>query len=313
MRSLFVSELRRFAWRRLARIALLLVVLGIAASGTARFATSKSEQDVPPEARARAAQQVEACRAAQDRAAQSGGPRYACPTEEQVVRFFDFRFRFARLMPDWNRGFAILLASIAFVVGASYVGAEWSAGYMGTLLTWEPRRSWIFVAKVTAASSMAAAATLALMATFTAAHLPAGVGRGTMEGVDAGFWRDLAGVWMGGALLSALSAAVGATLAFALRHTAAAMGVAFGYVSVLDPLLNAWRGGRYSPWLLQGNVPLLLGTTVYRPSPSCPGGPGVACAQQPVSGAVRPAVLLIGYAVGLSVAGFVWFRSRDVP
>jgi len=36
--------------------------------------------------------------------------------------------------------FAAVLALVAYIVGASFVGAEWSSGGMMNLLLWRPRR-----------------------------------------------------------------------------------------------------------------------------------------------------------------------------
>ena len=42
------------------------------------------------------------------------------------------------------------VVAAAWLLAASFVGAEWHAGTMGTLLTWEPRRLYVLGAKVAA-------------------------------------------------------------------------------------------------------------------------------------------------------------------
>ena len=81
---------------------------------------------------------------------------------------------------------AFFLLIGAVVGGASMVGAEWRAGTFVTLLTWEPNRRRVAVAKLLACGLVATAIAVVLLALFTAAFLPATLGPGTTEGMDAG-------------------------------------------------------------------------------------------------------------------------------
>ena len=59
---------------------------------------------------------------------------------------FDFRKKFG----DMIITFAAILALIAFVIGASFVGAEWSSGGMMNLLLWRPQRLKVLGTKLVA-------------------------------------------------------------------------------------------------------------------------------------------------------------------
>ena len=47
-------------------------------------------------------------------------------------------------------GISVLIMILMWLVGASFIGAEWRHGTITTLLTWEPRRIRLMVAKVAA-------------------------------------------------------------------------------------------------------------------------------------------------------------------
>src|SRR5439155_27264654 len=121
----------------------------------------------------------------------------------------------------------------ALRAGASMVGADWRAGTVGTLLTWEPRRGRVLLAKLVSVALLAAAIALVLQILFILALLPAMLGRGTTTGADAEWFRGLVAVLLRGAALVGMAAAVGAAIASLGRNTSAALGAAFGYLVVL--------------------------------------------------------------------------------
>ncbi len=88
---------------------------------------------------------------------------------------------------------AIFLAAGALLAGASVVGAEWRAGSISTLLTWEPRRGRVAVAKVATAALAAAAIGLILQVVFVLALLPALLAHGSTAGADAEWFWGMAG------------------------------------------------------------------------------------------------------------------------
>ena len=61
----------------------------------------------------------------------------ARPTADSLL---EFGFSFARQWPQLYTTAAIVLTVAGFVLGASFVGVEWSSGGMLNLLLWAPRR-----------------------------------------------------------------------------------------------------------------------------------------------------------------------------
>ena len=150
-----------------------------------------------------------------------------------------------------------LLAS--FLVGASFMGAEYTTGSLANWLTFVPRRLHVYGSKLGAvllASAAAGAVVNFLMLGLVVALTRANGG-------------DLVG--LGSAAASAgravpiacLAGAAGFVFALLTRHTVAALGIALGYVvlsAVLSPLsLNADGPlGWLPPWLPERNLDAFL-------------------------------------------------------
>jgi hypothetical protein len=49
---------------------------------------------------------------------------------------FDFKHQYGDILIIW----AAIISMVGFVLGATFVGAEWSSGSMMNLLTWRPKR-----------------------------------------------------------------------------------------------------------------------------------------------------------------------------
>ena len=93
------------------------------------------------------------------------------------------------------QGVSAPLTILGIALAASFTGAEWSAGTMTTLLTWEPRRGRVYVAKFVAAAIFTFVSAIALQAVLGLALLPSGLAHGSTAGVNAH--------WLGTAAASA--------------------------------------------------------------------------------------------------------------
>ncbi|MEO6318066.1 MAG: ABC transporter permease [Acidimicrobiales bacterium] len=139
---------------------------------------------------------------------------------------------------------AFFLPAGAVVAGASMIGAEWRAGTFVMLMTWQPHRRRVATAKLLACGVVAAAVAIGLLVLFGAAFLPATLwGRGTTAGVDAAWFASLSGGMLRIAATTALAAMLMAAIAMIGRNTAAALGVAFGYLMLVENIVRAWK-----PW-----------------------------------------------------------------
>lgn len=308
MTALLDVEARRYLSRRLVRVMLGLAVLGILIGGT--IMCFKSHRLDPAEARA-ALQQAEADR--QEAVLACAGGQFGIPPSEvppgqsleeycrQIVgpaQVYDRSFHLTDLRGALM-GMNGIVITLFLVLGASFVGAEWHAGTMTTLLTWEPRRIRVIAAKLLVATGMAFLGAIALQALLGGVLTPVAVLRGTTAGVDATWLRGVIGLALRSAAVAAMAATLGGALASIGRNTAAALGVLFGYLAIVEPLIRGLRPG-WGPWLVSNNLGAFLeGARSFNP--------------QFVSRSPLVAGLVVAfYALGLAVVATANFRARDV-
>ena len=317
MMRLIGTEIRRASKRRLFRLGLLVATLLVIGAGLANLFSSDENIE---SSRARARAEIASCErfAAEEAEAieqREGRPPpedfFHCGTLDEILPAYDRTFRYAEAMGDMVRAGAVLGGIIAFLAGASFVGAEWGSGNLTTFLTWEPRRAHVHIAKVLAVALCCAVVVTVLLGLLMAVHLPVASVKGTMRGTTAEVWRTLAGTAGRGAALAAMFAAAGAGLAMVMRNTAGAIVVGGVYAAVIDPLLHFWSEGRLRVWTLFRNVPQFVGYAVQTSfgSDVFGGGGSTGPAVQPIW---RPSLLLAGYVAAIVVLGYVAFRTRDV-
>jgi ABC-2 type transport system permease protein len=307
---LFGVEARRVAARRLVWAFLVLAMVGIAVASTIVFFR---HQRLTPENRAAALQQAEQQRAHDVNACANGEfgipesdlppglslrefcDQKAVPPAEFFVH--DPRYPYVQSR-DAVMGTNILLILLLGLIGASMIGAEWHAGTVTTLLTWEPRRVRVLVAKAVAVALFAFLASVVLQALLALALLPAGQFRGTMAGADAAWLRDVTGVVLRGGVLAALAAVGGLAVASIARNTAFAIGVAFAWLAVIEPIVRGLRP-KWEPWLLSSNAARFMA------------GP-VENVPLPTRSTLVAGLVVAAYAGGLLLVAIGAFRARDV-
>jgi ABC-type transport system involved in multi-copper enzyme maturation permease subunit len=220
-----------------------------------------------------------------------------------VITFFALRseggdFIYAD-MDDGLIGISTFLVMIGLAFGASFVGAEWQAGTMTTLLTWEPRRIRVLVAKLVSVVLGSAVIIFVLEAIFLLIFLPIGQGaNGSMVGVDSEWARATAetmGRIAGGA---GLVAAIGLSIATVGRHTAASLGVAFAYFFIVESVVRAFKP-HWAPWFLGDNIfVFMLGDPSEIPEAG--------------HSTVEGAMVVGAYALGLFLVATLFFNRRDI-
>ena len=154
-------------------------------------------------------------------------------------------------------GTASLFAIAGWLIGTSLAGAEWQAGTMTTLLTWEPRRSRVLVAKTIAAAIGVFAMIFVLDLLFTGLMALVAATRGGTEGTDTSLVRSLVGFDVRVATLAALGAILGLSLAMVTRNTGATLGIAFVYLVIVEGLFRQFLPG-WRAWLLGDNITIFL-------------------------------------------------------
>lgn len=269
--NLYTTELRRIFKRRLTRLMLILVVLGlggIAVSFTFNSHKVGPAQVAAAEARAEADFQqqlrmhqdsIRACEAA--KAAGAGTDQFPpdcgrewTPTREnfQAEWFMPYQFDFREEFGSFIAIFAGIMALFGFVVGASYIGAEWHSGGMMNLLLWRPKRLTVLFTKLAALLSTLLGLSLVLGALWTAAFWLIGRFRGVTGKLTQGVWESFALSGLRAVGLVLVVAVIAFGLASLGRHTAMALGVAVGVtvvseigVRIVMSLIGTPFGDRY--------------------------------------------------------------------
>ncbi|MBA3727894.1 MAG: hypothetical protein H0W94_01570 [Actinobacteria bacterium] len=302
MGPLLGVEFRRYLARRTMRVSILGAVAAIAVAGLITFVVSqRPTPEAAAEARAERQEVFDACVQGE-----LGIDPEDLPPDQtieevcgQVVSgpgLSQPQFALSSL-PAVFVGTSVPLLLLAWVLAASFIGAEWHAGTVATQLTWEPRRLRVFLAKALVAIVLAAVLTVVLQALLGAALVPAAAFRGSTEGLDEAWLREGLGVLLRGAVIAAIAAAFGYSIASVARNTAASMGLGFGYLIIFEQLVAGLRPG-WQPWLLVPNIAVFLS-----------GDSNLGFIDRSVGEA---GLLLCAYAAGAMVIAAALFVSRDV-
>lgn len=151
---------------------------------------------------------------------------------------------------------AAATAVFAFLLGATYVGAEWSSRSMVALLFWEPRRYRVMAVKLTILASVTAVLRVAAQGVWLlAARVLAGL-RGTTA-TPARLWAQLAATSGRGVLLVVLVGLLRFAVANLVRNTPAAFGAGFVYFAIVEDVIRAVRPA-WQPWLLSDSAIALV-------------------------------------------------------
>jgi ABC-type transport system involved in multi-copper enzyme maturation permease subunit len=196
------------------------------------------------------------------------------------------------------QGSGILAVIGGLLLGASFVGAEWHAGTMTTVLTWEPRRLRVLAAKTAVTAIGVFVVIAALVAVFALGLTLVASTRGVTAGLGEGFVRSVVGTTLRVAACSAAGALVGIAIAMVARNTAAAVGAGFAYLAIIEGLIRGLRPG-WQHYLLADNIAVVVT------------GDGSGIMQVPVTTARAVSTIAVWVAV-LMAAAAVSFRTRDV-
>jgi ABC-2 type transport system permease protein len=287
----------------------LVLVFGLlAASGIVAAAVIVAVNSTPPSAsqlataREELAMERTRCEESPQELPPNTTPREFCRRTLRLEFFYhDARFHLSSLR-DVFLGTSFILAVAGLLLSASFVGAEWHAGAMTTLLTWEPRRLRVFLTKLAAAGVVVFVLALVLQVLLGLALAAVAALRGTTAGADGSWLRSVTGVALRSATLATMAAAIGFAVAAIGRNTAAALGAAFAYLVVVERLVGALRP-HWQRWLIGENSVLFL---TGRKNAVIEGGTALA------RSTMSAVVVLTLYTLAIVVVSFASFRQRDV-
>jgi ABC-type transport system involved in multi-copper enzyme maturation permease subunit len=144
---------------------------------------------------------------------------------------------------------SVLCDLLVIVLAASTVGAEYRAGTVSTVLTWEPRRLRFLLARLGAAAIVGMIFFVVVHAVFVGGWALGAALEGTTDGAGSDFWRTLLALLARGTLIAGALAVLSASLATLGRNTAAALGIWFGYLVAFEAILTT-NIEASTPWML---------------------------------------------------------------
>jgi hypothetical protein len=240
-------------------------------------------------------------------------------TPDEVASFEPHQFTFRTDAADTIALVGFLLVLLAFAVGASFVGAEWSSGGMMTLLLWRPRRLRVLSAKLAALLIGTLATGIVVSVAWVAGMWAIASARGDASRITNGLLTSLALTDVRALALVLAAAVLGFGIASIGRHTATALGVAIGYVVIFElgarivlRLVDVPRPERF---FLSGYAAAWLDKSQHYLDDR-------ACRHQFGGGSCQPTTWMIHMNQGAVVGGvlvavvllwtFVAFRRRDI-
>jgi ABC-2 type transport system permease protein len=160
--------------------------------------------------------------------------------------------QFSGMMPAVLTGGSLLLAFVGFLIGAGFVAAEFSSGSMANWLTFEPRRLRVYGSKLGAAGLGLLPIAAAVLAVLTGGVWLIVGHFASTAGTTPKVWGNLAQIGGRAVVLAVAAALAGAAMGVLFRHTAAVLGIAVGYLVLVEGVFRqALQGAQ--PWLLSLN------------------------------------------------------------
>jgi hypothetical protein len=247
------SELSRITHRRLFRVLALILLGGIILVSVVAFFTHSGDvtekTDLLQKRQAKAQQFWETCVTALPEVT-NDAPVDACGTEpaKQSLGSFaytDDRYKAYENLPLGVIGVGIAAAGVAFLMGASSGGAEWSSRSMTLQLLFEPRRLRLLTVKwLGLVISLSVLAAVALVVALGLGAITASL-RGTWEPefapvpqLQTSFGTELALMCGRALILVVIAATIGYAIAMLVRNTGASLGVAFVYFVVVENVVR---------------------------------------------------------------------------
>lgn len=176
-----------------------------------------------------------------------------------VSQFLDKEpFEVEEYVPAGAVAVGVATSALAFLVGATFVGAEWSSRSMVALLFWEPRRVRVMGAKL--GVLVAATAALSVVAQLLWWGTGSLMGRflGTTGPLPDGWLGDLFAVQARVGVLVVLAGLLGFAISNLARGTGAALGVGFVYFAVVETAVRAVRPSAQEYLLTDSAAALVL-------------------------------------------------------
>jgi ABC-2 type transport system permease protein len=209
-----------------------------------------------------------------------------------------------------NSGAFVIL--VGALVGASLAGADWSAGSMATLLTWEPRRIRVLLVRAEVIVVVVVIVTIPLQALLSILFKIAVVIRGSTVGSPPGLWGHVAGAAVRVSVMAAAFALIATALATLGRSTVAALGILFGYFILFEGVIAGFAPGIQDRLLVRAATAVVSNHPIIEFNETPTVGASFSAPPTVVLGIGEAWAVVACYTIALLLLALLVFRSRDV-
>jgi hypothetical protein len=199
---------------------------------------------------------------------------------------------------DVTTNTSALMILLGFIVGASFIGADWQAGVIPTTLSWESRRTHVYFAKLAAVVVSVFAVAVVWHALFDGALTGLSALEGTLGQADSQWLGTVTGLALRVSAVSAGAALFGYAAGHIGRSTAGALGLGLGYVFAVENVVGS-NFTPLRPWMMFWDASVFVK------------GQFEAGGDVPGRSTLEAGVVLLAYAFGLTVVALWGFRTRD--
>jgi hypothetical protein len=210
--------------------------------------------------------------------------------------------------------FAAGTAVIAFIIGATWIGAEWSSRSLVALLFWVPQRMKVMATKLAVLVLGAALFGVVAQVGWLLMAWILRTAVGTDDALPEDFWGELLSAQGRSVLLTVLIALFGFGLTNLVRNTGAALGIGFVYFAVMETALRAFQPS-WEPWLISTNAAGLIapgGLEIPDYDTLVVGPQGFAEPAVYLVGNLQAGIFLTSVAAVIVGIGVYLFAKRDV-
>ena len=219
------------------------------------------------------------------------------------------QFRDVALVIEHTSTFVVLLG---VALAASLGGADWSAGTMTTLLTWEPRRIRVLLIRAIVVALVVALVTLFLQGVLLGAFSLAVALRGTSLGAPPGLVGTAVRTALRVSTVAAGFGLVALSVATIGRSTVAALGVLFGYLVLFEGVIAGFRPSIQDRLLVRAGGVIVSQQPIYDQSHESFASIGPSSSPPVLLGLTEAWIVAAVYVVALMVLALLVFRPRDV-
>lgn len=197
--------------------------------------------------------------------------------------------------------FVILLGAL---LGASLGGADWTNNTMQTLLTWEPRRTRVYLVRGLVIAVCVFAITVFLQIVFSGVDVLVAATRGSTGFLPSDFWRSVALTIGRTSVVASVFGVIAYAIAMVGRSTVASLGALFGYLILFEGVIAGFRPS------IQGNLLVRAATVIISRQPIfADSGRGSSVVLLAVP---RAWFVVAVYTLVIGAAALLVFRQRDV-